>query len=107
MVVGGFQGSRRDQKILEEGGGAGPSNLPRRDHEQGGGAGLSKLDIFRFELSKLFINSSATDIVFVTVQAQQLKQQLRSAQVAGQWRGDTALTPVSYTHLTLPTSVYV
>ena len=26
------------------------------------------------------------------VQAQQLKQQLRSAQVAGQWRGDTALT---------------
>ena len=27
-----------------------------------------------------------------SVQAQQLKQQLRSAQVAGQWRGDTALT---------------
>ena len=27
------QGSRRDQKILEEGGGAGPSGLPRRDHE--------------------------------------------------------------------------
>ena len=25
-------------------------------------------------------------------QAQQLKEQLRSAQVAGQWRGDTALT---------------
>ena len=40
----------------------------------------------------LFLNSSATDIVFVTAQAQQLKQQLRSAQVAGQWRGDTALT---------------
>ena len=32
-------------------------------------------------------NSSATDIVFVT-----LSVQLRSAQVAGQWRGDTALT---------------
>ena len=27
-----------------------------------------------------------------SVQAQQLKQQLRSAQVAGQWRGDAALT---------------
>ena len=27
------QGSRRDQEILEEGGGAGPSHLPRRDHE--------------------------------------------------------------------------
>ena len=24
---------RRDQKILEEGGGAGPSSYPRRDHE--------------------------------------------------------------------------
>ena len=28
-----FQGSRRDQKILEEEGGAGPSILPRRDHQ--------------------------------------------------------------------------
>ena len=37
-----------------------------------------------------FVNISATDIV--TAQAQQLKQQLRSALVAGQWRGDTALT---------------
>ena len=27
------QGSRRDQEILEEGGGAGPSLLPRRDRE--------------------------------------------------------------------------
>ena len=31
------------------------------------GAGLSKLDIFCFELSKLFVNSSATDIVLVTL----------------------------------------
>ena len=37
---------------------------PRRDHEQGGGAGLRKLDFFRF---RLFLNSSATDIVFVTL----------------------------------------
>ena len=75
-----FQGSRRDQ---EEGGGAGPQ--PRRDHEQEGGAGLRKLDFFRFGL---FLNSSATD----TVQARQMKQQLRGALVAAQWRGDTALT---------------
>ena len=46
---------------------------------------MRKLDFFRFEL---FLNSSATDIV----QARQLKQQLRSALVAGHWRGDTALT---------------
>ena len=36
----------------------------RRDHEQGGGAGLRKLDFYRFGL---FLNSSATDIVFVTL----------------------------------------
>ena len=51
-----------------------------------------KVGLPLLELSKLFVNSSATDIVFVTVHAQQLKQQLRSAQVTGQWRGDTALT---------------
>ena len=60
---------------------------PRRDHEQGGGAGLRKLDFCRF---RLFLNSNATDIVLVTL-PNQLKQQLRSAQVAGQWRGGTAL----------------
>ena len=37
---------------------------PRRDHEQGGGAGLRKLDFFRFGS---FLNSGATDIVFVTL----------------------------------------
>ena len=37
---------------------------PRRDHEQGGGTGLRKLDFFRFGL---FLNSNATDIVFVTL----------------------------------------
>ena len=58
---------------------------PRRDHEQGGGAGLRKLDFFRFGL---FLNSSATDVVLVTLW--RLKQQLRSALVAAQWRGDTA-----------------
>ena len=61
----------------------------RWDQEQGGGAGLRKLDFFRF---RLLLNSGATDIVLVTAQARQLKQQLRSALVAGQWRGDTALT---------------
>ena len=57
--------SRGFQAKSKEGGGAGPSTLPRRDHEQGGGAGLSKLDAFSFELSKLFVNSGATDIVLV------------------------------------------
>jgi len=47
----GFQARSKDQEILGE----------------GGGAGLSKLDLFCFELSKLFVNRSATDIVFVTL----------------------------------------
>ena len=29
----GYQARSKDQEILEEGGGAGPSLLPRRDHE--------------------------------------------------------------------------
>ena len=29
----GYQARSKDQEILEEGGGAGPSPLPRRDHE--------------------------------------------------------------------------
>ena len=32
-VRAGFQARSKDQEILEEGGGAGPSLLPRRDHE--------------------------------------------------------------------------
>ena len=67
MGRGGFQARSKDQDILEEGGGAGPSTLPRRDHEWGVGAGLSKLDVFCFKLSKLFVNSGATDIVLVTL----------------------------------------
>ena len=34
LTVTGFQARSKDQEILEEGGGAGPSNLPRRDHER-------------------------------------------------------------------------
>ena len=33
VKVDGFQARSKDQEILEEGGGAGPSLLPRRDHE--------------------------------------------------------------------------
>ena len=49
-------------------------------------ANQTKLDFFRRSRSYSGVNSSVTDIVtFVTAQAQpQLKQQLRSAQVAGQ-----------------------
>ena len=31
--IAGLQARSKDQEILEEGGGAGPSLLPRRDHE--------------------------------------------------------------------------
>ena len=49
--------------------------MPRRDREVelGGGAGLSKLDVFCLELSKLFVNSSATDIVLVTLSSTAVK----------------------------------
>ena len=32
-LVSGFQARSKDREILEEGGGAGPSHLPRRDYE--------------------------------------------------------------------------
>ena len=51
VQVSGFQARSKDQEILEE----------------GGGAGLSKLDVYCFELSKLFVNSGATDVVLVTL----------------------------------------
>ena len=79
----GFQARSKDQEILEEGSGAGPSNLPRRDHEQGGGAGLSKLDIFCFRLFKLFVNSSATDIVLVTLSSTAVERAI--AQCTSRW----------------------
>ena len=65
-----FQARSKDHEILEEGGqwtGArltftevSPEKIMSREVE----AGLRKLDFFRFEL---FVNSSATDIVFVTL----------------------------------------
>ena len=64
-----------------------PQVSPEELLEQGGGAGLQKLDFLRIGL---FLNSSATDIVLVTLPV--LRQQLHSALVAAQWRGDTALT---------------
>ena len=54
-------GSRRD---LQEGGGAGPSRVPRRDQEQGSGAGLGKSNN---PLLQLFLDSCSANIVFVTV----------------------------------------
>ena len=50
---------------------------------------LQKLDFLRFGW---FLNSSATDIVLVTLPSTTVKQQLRCALVAAQWRRDTALT---------------
>ena len=66
-----------------------PQVSPEEIMSREGGAGLQKLGFFRFGL---FLNSSATDIVPCDCLAQSLKQQLRGALVAVQWRGDTALT---------------
>ena len=67
-------------------------NLAQKRSRVGRWSWAKRVGLPLLELSKLFVNSGATDIVFVTAQAQQLKQQLRSAQVAGQLGGDTALT---------------
>ena len=83
IIFRGFQARSKDLEILEEGGGAGPALLPRRDHEQEGGAGLSKLDVFCFELSKLFVNSDATDIVLVTLSSTAVERAI--AQCTSRW----------------------
>ena len=44
---------------------------------------LSKLDVFCFELSKLFVNSSATDIVFVTLSSTAVERAI--AQCTSRW----------------------
>ena len=93
----GFQARSKDQEILEEGGGAGPSRLPRRDHdywvgrwswaEQVGPRLL--LRVVQVVRQQRCNGHCLSDSI---CPAQQLKEQLRGAQVAGQWRGDTALT---------------
>ena len=57
--------------------------MPRRDHESGGGAGLSKLDVFCFELSKLFVYSGATNIVLVTLSSTAVERV--TAQCTSRW----------------------
>ena len=68
---------------MEEGGEAGPSHLPRGDHEWVGGAGLSGLDVFCFELSKLFVNSGTTDIILVTLSSTAVETAI--AQCTSRW----------------------
>ena len=57
--------------------------MPGRDHEWGGGAGMGKLDVFCFELSKLFVNSGATDIVLVTLSSTAVER--ATAQCTSRW----------------------
>ena len=79
------QGSRQDQKILEEGGGAGPSLLPRRDHEYrvGRWSWAEQVGRLCFKLSKLFVNSGATDIVLVTLSSTAVERAI--AQCTSRW----------------------
>ena len=46
-------------------------------------AGLSKLDVFCFQLSKLFVNSGATDIVLVTLSSTAVERAI--AQCTSRW----------------------
>ena len=54
-----------------------------RPEEIMGGAGLNKLDVFCFELSKLFVNSGATDIVLVTLSSTAVETAI--AQCTSRW----------------------
>ena len=83
------QARSKDQEIFKRREVAGTQldpqfSLPRRDHEYGGGAGLSKLDVFCFELSKLFVNSSATDTVLVTLSSTAVAE-TTTAQCTSRW----------------------
>ena len=49
----------------------------------GGGAGLGGLDVFCFELSKLFVNSGATDTVLVTLSSSAVERAI--AQCTSRW----------------------
>ena len=56
-----------------------PEEITSREVE----LGLSKLDIFCFELSKLFLNSSATDIVLVILSSTAVERAI--AQCTSRW----------------------
>ena len=60
-----------------------PQICPEEIMSKGGGAGLCKLDVFCFELSKLFINSCATDIVLMTLSSTAVGTAI--AQCASRW----------------------
>ena len=51
--------------------------------------GCETWDLFRFEL---FLNNSATDIVFVTLPSTAVETAIAQCTITAQWRGDTALT---------------
>ena len=72
---------------------------PRRNHEQGGGAGLRKLDLSF--ASVVPQQQCKGHCPCDSAQARQLKQQLRSTLVAGQFRGDTALLPLFWRRSTV------
>ena len=78
------QGSRRDQ---EEGGGAGPSAKKRS--RTGRWSLAAKVGLLSLQVVP---QQQCNGHCPCDCPARQLKQQLRSALVAGQWRGDTALT---------------
>ena len=76
---------------LEEGAGAGPSSQPWGDHETvRTWSWAAKVGL----LSRRVVPQQQCNghCPCDSAQARQLKQQLRGALVAGQWRGDTALT---------------
>ena len=86
------QGSRRDQKIKRSRGGRWSWTFKLAQKRSGVGRWSWAAKIGLFSLRVVAQQQCNGDYPCDSALAQQLKQQLRSAQVAGQWRGDTALT---------------
>ena len=82
--VHAIQGSRRDQKIKRSRGGS------RKRSWVGRWSWAAKVGLLSLRVVPQ--QQCNGHCLCNSAQARQLKQQLRSAQVAGQWRGDTALT---------------
>ena len=89
FVYNQVPGEIKRSRDLEEGGGAGPSVSPEEIMSREVELGWESWLLSNRVVPQQRCNGHCPRD---TAQSRQLKQQLRSALVAGQWRGDTALT---------------
>ena len=92
LVSNNTQGSRRDQKIKRSRGGrwSWTFKLAQKRSWVGRWSWVAKVGLLSLRVVRQ--QQFNGHCLWDSAQARRLKQQLRSALVAGQWRGDTALT---------------